>query len=113
MCLYNLLLYGHTNKEDQIMRIGKEMRSFLRREIKAIDPQAKVFLFGSRTDNQKKGGDIDILILTDEKLPFKDLSKVRIGFYENFGEQKIDLVNFTINENDAFKKIALNSAVKL
>ncbi len=95
------------------MRIGQEIVEFLKREIKRIAPQAKVLLFGSRTDDQKKGGDIDILILSDRKLSFNELSKVRIKFYEKFGEQKIELVNFTFDEKDSFKEIALNSAVEL
>ena len=70
-------------------------------EVKAIKDIAeevfgkgtKVFLFGSRTDPTKKGGDIDLYIipakredLFDKQIKFLAKLKLRIG------DQKIDLV---------------------
>lgn len=59
---------------------------------------AKVFLFGSRADNTKKGGDIDLYIETNSKesLFQKKISLIQ-NLYEQLGEQKIDVVinNFT------------------
>lgn len=58
----------------------------------------KVFLFGSRTDNNKKGGDIDLYIETfaKENLFDKKVKMLRM-LYERLGEQKIDIVvnNYT------------------
>ncbi|MEI7813091.1 MAG: nucleotidyltransferase domain-containing protein [Ignavibacteria bacterium] len=95
------------------MRLKKEITEFIRQYSEENFFNAKVYLFGSRTDDNKKGGDIDILILTDEKLRFSDLSKMRINFRKLFGEQKIDLVNFTYTETDPFKDIALHQAIEL
>jgi predicted nucleotidyltransferase len=50
------------------MRIPKEQLDFLKQQIKQHAPEAKVYLFGSRLDDQKRGGDIDIMVLTKEKL---------------------------------------------
>jgi predicted nucleotidyltransferase len=54
---------------------------------------SKVFLFGSRVDDTKKGGDIDLYI---ETTAHKDLFKKKIALlqklYEQLDEQKIDVV---------------------
>ncbi|HET7361574.1 MAG TPA: nucleotidyltransferase domain-containing protein [Salinimicrobium sp.] len=60
---------------------------------------AKVYLFGSRTRNDKKGGDIDLYIETTakENLFDKKIKMLRM-LYERLGEQKIDIVvnNFEV-----------------
>ena len=73
-------------------------------------PKAELFLFGSRLYNSEKGGDIDILILSEEKIGNR---KFRSGFYKKFGWQKIDLVNFTKNDNSAFKQLILKEAKRI
>ncbi len=84
-------------------------------EIQAINQSAqeifgansRVFLFGSRIDDLKKGGDIDLLLLVDEseynlakskKFQFLDQLMGKIG------EQRIDLVISTLKrmESDLF-----------
>ena len=52
-----------------------------------------MYLFGSRVDDSKKGGDIDILVLTDRKLHHTDLFKMKQVFFSKFGEQKMDVVS--------------------
>jgi len=52
-----------------------------------------IYLFGSRVDDTKKGGDIDLYISTPDK---KDLVSKKIDFLvqlkRKIGEQKIDVV---------------------
>jgi uncharacterized protein len=72
-----------------------------------------LFLFGSRCDLSKKGGDIDLLIeslssqknsLTDLKLTF--LVKIK----EAIGDQKIDvLIRSKQDPLEPFEKVALKS----
>lgn len=95
------------------MRLKKEIADFLREYTRNNFTNAGVYLFGSRTNDDKKGGDIDILLLTDNKLEFRDVSKMRSVFHRTFGEQKIDIVNFTYAETDPFKEIALEQAIRL
>jgi len=61
--------------------------------IKAFGDNAAVFLFGSRVDDSKKGGDIDLFIRTDDK---DGLFEKKIRFLarlkRQIGEQKIDVV---------------------
>lgn len=55
--------------------------------------ETKVYLFGSRTDNNKKGGDIDLYIETTAKENLFDKKiKMLQMLYERLGEQKIDIV---------------------
>lgn len=52
-----------------------------------------LYLFGSRVDDNKKGGDIDLYIIPKTK---KDLTLKKIDFLvelkKSLGEQKIDIV---------------------
>ena len=99
--------------QQHAMRLKENMRAFFTRYVNENIPEAKVYLFGSRMDDNAKGGDIDILIISKEKLSFMDISQLRICFYKMFGEQKVDIVNFAYNEEDPFKNIALNHAIEL
>ena len=59
--------------------------------IKEVFKGKKVILFGSRVDNNVKGGDIDLFI--DEDLHLKDVIKYKVKLLEKLGVQKIDLVS--------------------
>ena len=95
------------------MRLRKDIAAFIKTELKKIDPYSEVYLFGSRIDDKAKGGDIDILWLTNKKIAREEIRKFRIYFYKKFGWQKIDIVNFTFSEEDIFKKVAMQNAVEL
>ncbi|WP_456471378.1 nucleotidyltransferase domain-containing protein, partial [Caminibacter sp.] len=51
----------------------------------------KVILFGSRVYDDKKGGDIDLYVVTDEPSMEKE-GKFWIELQKRLGEQKIDIV---------------------
>ncbi len=95
------------------MRVSKEQLEFLKRQVKNYLPKAKVYLFGSRADSQKKGGDIDILILSDRVLTLREKRQIRIAFFTQFGEQKLDLVSFTFEREDPFKEWIMLEAIEL
>jgi len=79
--------------------------------IKSLDKNADVFLFGSRVDDTKKGGDIDLLLMS-KSLTRDDKMTIKIKLYELIGEQKIDIV-LAADDSDPFVKLALESGVKL
>jgi predicted nucleotidyltransferase len=93
------------------MRLSPEISDFLSRELLKIPVQCQLFLFGSRTSETAKGGDIDILILSESKLERKFIRDIRIGFYKRFGFVKLDIVNFTFHEDNAFKDIIMDDAI--
>lgn len=55
----------------------------------------ELYLFGSRTDDNKKGGDIDLLLVVEnlsEKEKLIDLkSKIKSEIFKYIPEQKIDI----------------------
>lgn len=63
--------------------------------VKHFLPGDKLWLFGSRADLDKKGGDIDLYIETDAKgveAAIKMKSDFLWGLEKKIGEQKIDIV---------------------
>ena len=58
------------------MRLKKEEIKTIKDTIKKFDKSAKIYLFGSRIDDNKRGGDIDILI-DSPKIGFKELIKIK------------------------------------
>lgn len=95
------------------MRVPGEQLKFLKQAVLSRAKNAKIYLFGSRVDDNKRGGDIDILILSEMKLSLRDKALIRYSFFEKFGEQKLDLVNYRFEEPSNFKKLALLEAVEL
>ncbi len=67
------------------MRVQQEQLDFLKEQVLSRAGNARVYLFGSRTDDTQKGGDIDILILSEEKLSFIDKTRIKYAFYEKYG----------------------------
>lgn len=95
------------------MRVSSEQIDFLKREISAFVPDAVVYLFGSRVDDRKKGGDVDIMILSNKKISWKEKAKIKWQYFERFGEQKLDIVSSTFNERNPFKELVLRQGIRL
>ena len=94
------------------MRLYKEQVQLLKNKLYSISEDAKIYLFGSRVDDTKKGGDIDLLIISD-KLTKKDLRLIRVEFFEYFGEQKLDIVLDNGELKTPFVKHILKQAIEL
>ena len=73
------------------MRLKVEEREVIKNAVHLFDADAKIFLFGSRADDNKKGGDIDLLIISS-KLNRREIRQIKERFYEKFGEQRLDFV---------------------
>jgi uncharacterized protein len=61
----------------------------------ALDAPFKVYLFGSRIDDTARGGDIDLLILSDSDSINKWRQKKRaliVAIHKEIGERKLDIV---------------------
>ncbi|MBU0993945.1 MAG: nucleotidyltransferase domain-containing protein [Proteobacteria bacterium] len=68
----------------------------------------KLFLFGSRVDNQNKNknADIDLGIIAEKKLSFVKLARIESSIDEIDTLYSIDIVDFT-GRNDTFSEEAL------
>ncbi len=95
------------------MRLNKFQIESIRNSVKNNISDYELRLFGSRVDDNKKGGDIDLLLLTIEKIESSKKRKILREIKNLIGEQKIDLVNFTFDEEANFKNIALEESVLL
>lgn len=95
------------------MRLEKQQIDSIKRQTAKWAPGADAFVFGSRTDPAARGGDIDLLVLTEEKLPLGTLRRLRRSILEEIGEQKLDVVSFTRSARHPFKEVALSTACKL
>ena len=61
----------------------------------------------------EEGGDIDILVIGEKELTGQEKRNIKLSFYKEFGEQKIDIVSFKRDEPSNFKELALLESVKL
>lgn len=73
------------------MRLAEDEIETLKNKLYSFSKKAQLYLFGSRLDDTKKGGDIDLLVVSDE-ITNKEIRLLRIEFFKKFGEQKLDIV---------------------
>jgi len=94
------------------MRLSIEEVQLLKRVLFELSSDAKLYLFGSRVDDTKKGGDIDILVVAKD-FTKKHLRRLRIEFFKCFGEQKLDIVVDDGTFKNPFTKLIYQKAVRL
>ena len=73
----------------------KEIKVIKSTAREVMGENAKVWLFGSRVDDKKRGGDIDLLVESDIKEPLRRIrSKSRFWakLQQRLGDQKIDII---------------------
>ena len=73
------------------MRLSLHEITAIKAVVQEQDPQANVYLFGSRVDDAKKGGDID-LIVESTRIEFGEKLAVLAGIKRRIGDQKIDIL---------------------
>ncbi len=78
------------------MRLTQKEKDNLLKSIHYWDNDAQVYLSGSRTNDNKKGGDIDLAVRSN-KIGLKEKIDIKLKFFEEFGEQKIDFFVFMMN----------------
>ena len=96
---------AYTRPDEYIFILNKYFRE--------IFHEGELYLFGSRTDDSKKGGDIDLYLkvvdhsaLFDKKIKF--LARVK----RELGDQKIDIV-FNLDAERLIEREAIKWRVKL
>jgi len=77
------------------MRFSDKNATTVKNAVRAAFPgQPKVFLFGSRVDDNKRGGDIDLMVVSDMQRNAMEAAKIMAvaKIQTILGEQKIDLI---------------------
>jgi len=93
------------------MRLKEEEINVIKRIILEFDANAKIYLFGSRADDAKKGGDIDLLVFST-KIDNETKRMIKLKLYDKLGEQKIDIL-VAKDAKKPFVRIALEKGVIL
>jgi len=93
------------------VRITTEQQVVIKSIIGQYDPLADVFLFGSRTDDSGKGGDIDILIHS-VSIKWEDKIKMMVALDTGLDGFPIDLV-IKEDMNDLFVRCIKKDLIKL
>ncbi len=95
------------------MRIQPEEKAAIISAISNIDKDSEIYLFGSRLDDTRRGGDIDILVKSDT-ISRSMLGSIEDEIFRTIDEQKIDLVLTRKNELNSFAQLVLaRGAVQL
>ena len=97
------------------MRLPETLKSSILKAIEESFGNVEIYLFGSRTDDTKRGGDIDIAIRTDmtrdhfrkHKIVFVSLL-MRMGF-----DLKIDVVQYHDSMDALLKSEIRSNGIKL
>jgi predicted nucleotidyltransferase len=95
------------------MRLTTSEADAIREEVSRLDPEAELYLYGSRTDDAARGGDIDLLVVSD-KLALRDVLRLRIQILDRIGWQQLDLVARRRDQlDDAIATLAKETGQKL
>ena len=93
------------------MRLKEEVKQVIVDSVQSLDHDAKVYLFGSRVDDNLKGGDIDLLVFS-RKMTYGDKLNVKKKIFLALGEQKVDLL-ICKDAGEPFVRMALEKGVQL
>jgi predicted nucleotidyltransferase len=100
------------------MRLNRTEIEAIKRVANAVfGENTTVILFGSRTDNNKKGGDIDLLVRCNKKMSNAERYQLKIKFLVQLkkiiGDQKIDVLIDGWQKSSTFLKDVLKEGVEL
>jgi len=73
------------------MRLSEHETQVITEAVYRFDPEARIWLFGSRVDDKRRGGDIDLAVLS-RFIDRKESHAISHEICDHIGEQKIDLV---------------------
>jgi len=94
-----IVLMQRSLRKGTVMRLSDRMQKLIVDGIRKSFGETEIYLFGSRTDESKRGGDIDIALVSD--LNKNEFRKKKIQFkkylFQKGYDLKIDLLQW--NEN--------------
>ncbi|MCK5523971.1 MAG: hypothetical protein KAI83_12635 [Thiomargarita sp.] len=97
------------------MRLSQNQISAILKAKESFFPHSKIYLFGSRINDSRCGGDIDLYILSEKRV--LDGVKKRIDFLvmlkSLIGDQKIDVILADQSQNRLIDKIVKKEGILL
>ncbi len=93
------------------MRLSDVEKESILAAVRLHDPDAQVLLFGSRANDSKRGGDIDLLIYSPTIGPAEKRA-IRRAICDAIGEQKIDII-VAADASEHMVRIAQRTGVAL
>ncbi len=92
----------------------EEWRRVIRETAERVfGPGTEVYLFGSRVDDTRRGGDIDLYVVPGEKDDlFERKTRFLVELWKRLGEQRIDVV-LSRNPERAIEKVAREEGIRL
>lgn len=95
------------------MRLASDQVQAIREEVRRFDANAQIYLYGSRADDADRGGDIDLLVVSD-RLGFRELLHLRTAILDRIGWQHLDLVVRRHDQlNEPLAVVARETGIKL
>ena len=94
------------------MRLSRDELEAIREKLQKLFPDGRGFLFGSLTDDNRRGRAIEILVLTSQPAPDQLRRIVLLELEDRLGEQRIDLL-FTHQPEQPFVRQILPNCVPL
>ena len=85
------------------MRLSEAEKKAIKQAVhKHFGPEAQVYVFGSRVDDSKRGGDVDLYVETE--LAGEELVQGKLramsDMQRSMGERKIDIITGSSLQND-------------
>lgn len=95
------------------MRLNPNQNDAILKAVHRQDPAAKIILFGSRANDRAKGGDIDLLVVSDH-ISLHQEWLIRRDILDEIGWQKLDLIVRRHDQLDSpIASIAMETGIPL
>lgn len=98
------------------MRLTLHDKEAIKDSFNTVFGRGNIYLFGSRIDDKKRGGDIDLFIELNYPYNIKEIiekkSKLLLSLYDKIGEQKIDII-ISKDKNRSIEQEALREGILL
>lgn len=95
------------------MRLSTSQHQAIKKYFLEVFKEGQIYLFGSRVDESKRGGDIDLYIQTSNR---QNLMHKKLDFLvklkKEIGLQKIDVV-FDKGSHRSIDKVAMKEGIRL
>jgi len=85
------------------MRLTELQIVTIRSVILSVDPDADIFLYGSRVDDEARGGDIDLLVQS-QSIDFDKKMTISASLFDALDQQRTDLL-IVKDDSDPFARL--------